>query len=298
MFTIGKIYHVVHVVSNLDAADKWYDSIFSPNRYYHGYMDEAKRDASLLAIGDFVMEPVAVAKVPGAEDSALGRFFARFGPRLHSVAWFVDSVPNAFDKFRQHNVRMYGADGIPLKAPKPGRAFFTHPKDTYGTLEFAPHGGLRPDSDPRLKPGWSTAFWRDQHPLGMQRASHMTTLVRDLDKATAFYRDVVGGTLLHEEAIAGRKSSVYFALGNETVMELAQPLSSSSAEGRELERCGEGLYSVTIKVNDIRKAESFLRSKRMRIEAQDGGSFVLNREDSLGAVLGFTERQLPNDHRQ
>ena len=297
MFTIGKVYHVVHVVSDLDAADAWYDEIFSPHRYYRGYMAEALRDASLLAIGDFVMEPVAMAKVPGAEDSAIGRFYRRFGPRFHSVAWFVDSVENAFETLNAHNVRMYTAGGEFLKAPKPGRAVFTHPKDTYGTLEFARYGGLQPDRDPRLKPGWSTAFWRDEHPLGIERVSHMTTLVRDLSKATSFYLDVIGGRILDAVEIRGRKRSAYIALGDETVMEIAEPLSPSSPEGREIEMSGETIYSVTFKVKDLAKAKSFLDSKNVRTESAEADTIVIDREQSMGAVIGFTQRRLPSDLR-
>ena len=242
MFKIGMVYHVVHVVSDLDAADAWYDEVFAPNRYYRGYNAEAMRDASLLAIGDFVMEVVAPAKVPGVENSALGRFSARFGQRLHSVAWFVDSVPEVFKALSRHNVRMYSLGGDRLEEPRPGRAVWTHPKDTHGMLEFSPHGGLSPHLDPRLKPGWSTAFWRDEHPLGIERVSHFTAVVRDLAKAKPFYEEALGGNLLHEEEVADRKRSSYFALGDVSVMEAAEPLSSSGPEGRELERAGEALY--------------------------------------------------------
>ena len=294
MFKIGMVYHVVHVVRDLAEADAWYDRIFSPKRYYHGYMAEAMRDASLLAIGDFVMEPVALAKVPGAEGSAIGKFYARFGARLHSVAWFVDSMASAFETLSGSNVRMYSAGGDALKELRAGRAVFTHPKDTYGILEFAPLGGLQPDRDPRLKPDWSAAFWRDEHPLGIEGASHFTTLVRDLAKATPFYTDVLGGRRILEEETAGRKRSAYFALGEETVMEVAEPLSPAAPEGQELEMCGETIYSVTFKVKDLGAAASFLESQKVRVEPDGSGSMVLNREDSLGAVLGFTERSLPS----
>ena len=292
MFKIGMVYHVVHVVSDLDAADAWYDEVFAPIRYYRGYMAEAMRDASLLAIGDFVMEPVSPAKVPGAEESALGRFHARFGQRLHSVAWFVDSVDEAFRTLTEHNVRMYSTGGDLLREPRPGRAVWTHPKDTYGILEFAPFGGLSKDLDPRLKPGWSTAFWRDEHPLGIEGVSHFTTVVSNLAKATSFYEGALGGELLHREETEGRKRSSYFALGDVSIMEAAEPLSPSSPEGREIERSGETLYSVTFKVRDVHKAAGFLRSKNVRFEPEGPETIVIDREDAWGAVLGFTERDL------
>ena len=81
-------------------------------------------------------------------------------------------------------------------------------------------------------------------------------------------------------------------------MEAAEPLSSSGPEGRELERAGEALYAVTFKVKDVQKAADFLRSKNVRFESKDAETIVLDREDAMGAVLGFTQRRLPNDLRE
>jgi hypothetical protein len=55
MFKIGKLFHLTHVVSDLNAADAWYDEIFSDCRFYRGDMKPAAREASLLTIGDCVI---------------------------------------------------------------------------------------------------------------------------------------------------------------------------------------------------------------------------------------------------
>jgi hypothetical protein len=47
----------------------------------------------------------------------------------------------------------------------------------------------------------------------------------------------------------------------------------------------------------VPKAADFLRSKKLRIEAQSGDSLLLNQEDTFGLVVGFTERAVPNDPR-
>ena len=72
MFKIGKIFHLTHVVKDLAACDRWYDEIFAVNRFYHGYEKLAAREASLVLIGDLVMEPVMLAKVPDAERTPIG----------------------------------------------------------------------------------------------------------------------------------------------------------------------------------------------------------------------------------
>ncbi len=150
----------------------------------------------------------------------------------------------------------------------------------------------------RLHPGWSAAFWRDQHPLGIERASHITVLVNDLGQGKSFFQDVLGGKLIHEEQTPGRKSSAYVAVGEDTVVEVAQPLSASTPEARELEKGGEGLYCyVTFKTRDLARAADFLLSKNQRFESRDATSLVLNREDSFGIGVGFTQRQIPRDPR-
>jgi len=78
---------------------------------------------------------------------------------------------------------------------------------------------------------------------------------------------------------------------------VAQPLSAASPEGRDMEQAGEGIYSVTFKTKDLKQAADFLQAKKQRIELQGPDSLVLNRDDTFGMVIGFTQRQIPNDPR-
>ena len=57
MFKVGKEFHLLHVVSDLDAVDGWYDEVFAVRRFVRNSMKAAMRKASLVLIGDFVMEP-------------------------------------------------------------------------------------------------------------------------------------------------------------------------------------------------------------------------------------------------
>jgi catechol 2,3-dioxygenase-like lactoylglutathione lyase family enzyme len=297
MFKIGKLFHLTHVVDNLRDADTWYDEVFSACRYYRGYMRAAMRNASVLAIGDCPLEAIQTAPVPGAENSAIGKFHARFGQHFHSIAWYVESIEDTFNQLSKHNIRQVDMVGRPAKGPfgKRNIAVWTHPKDTHGAIEFAQVEDF--SIDVRLHPSWSSAFWRDRHPLGIERASHITVLVRDLGKGKAFYQDVLGGKLLHEEETGGRKKSAFVAVGENTVVELVQPLAAQSPEARDLEHAGEGLYAVIFKTIDLARAAEFLQSKKQRFESRSADSLVIKREDSFGIGVGFTERRIPNDAR-
>jgi catechol 2,3-dioxygenase-like lactoylglutathione lyase family enzyme len=297
MFKIGKLFHLTHVVDSLRECDRWYDEVFAACRYYRGYMRAAMRNASVLAVGDTPLEAIQTAPVPGAENSAIGKFHARYGQHFHSIAWYVESIEDCFNHLSRHNIRQVDMVGRPAKGPfgKRNIAVWTHPKDTHGAIEFAQVEDF--SIDVRLHPSWSAAFWRDRHPLGIERASHITVVVRDLDKAKAFYRDVLGGKPLHEEQTAGHKKSAYIAVGEDTVVELAQPLSPQTPEARDLEHAGEGLYAVTFKTKDLTRAAEFLQSKKQRIETHSADTLVLNRNDTFGIGIAFTERRIPNDPR-
>ena len=296
MFKIGKVFHLTHLVDDLDACDRWYDQVFAVNRFYRGYEKAAVRDASLIAIGEVVMEPLSLAKVPDAEKSPIGKFKARFGQRFHSIAWYVDNVGELAEQFARHNVRMYNLIGNPVKLPlRPGSAIWTQPRQTHGLLEFAEIPEFTTDS--RLQPGWSPVFWRERHPLGIERVSHITVLVKELAPALTLYRDVLRGTVIHEELEAGKRKSSFVAVGADSVVELHQPLSADSPEGRDLAQNGDSIYGVTFKTINLKKATEFLRSKNQRIESESGDSIVLNQQDTFGMVVGFTERSIPNDPR-
>jgi catechol 2,3-dioxygenase-like lactoylglutathione lyase family enzyme len=296
MFKIGKLFHLTHLVDDLDACDQWYDEVFSCNRFYRGYEKLAVRDASLLTIGELVMEPLSLAKVPDAEKSPIGKFKARFGQRFHSIAWYVEDVADLAAQFDRHQIHMFNLVGKQVKAPiRTGTAIWSQPRQTHGLLEFAEIP--RFSTDARLQPGWSSAFWRERHPLGIERALHVTVLVQEIAPAVFFYRDVLKGRLFHEEEKPGDRKSAFVAVGTDTVVEIRQPLAANSPESRDLAQNGDSIYGVTFKTINIPKAAEFLRAKRMRIEAQTGDSIVLNRDDTFGMVVGFTERSLPGDPR-
>ena len=122
-------------------------------------------------------------------------------------------------------------------------------------------------------------------------------MVKDLRAATKFYCDVLGGKLIHEHETTGRKRSAYVAIGEDTIVELAQPISSDTAEARDLEKNGEGVHALTFKTRNVARASDFLKSKLLKPEPDGAGEVLLGREQAFGMVIGFTERPIPGDPR-
>jgi hypothetical protein len=105
MFKIGKLFHLTHVVSDLAAVDKWYDDVFGVTRFYRGYEKMAGRDASLIAIGEVIMEPMMPARVAYLLNPSGKKFHDRFGEHFHSIAWYVDDVTEISAQLEKHAVQ-------------------------------------------------------------------------------------------------------------------------------------------------------------------------------------------------
>jgi hypothetical protein len=169
---IGKLFHIIHMTGDLPALEAWYDDVFSVRRGFldHHYMEGEKRDASLVVLGDCVIEPLSPAfGVEGWDVMPLGRFYQRFGNHWHSIAWYTDDAGEIWQRCTDNGVRVYVEGGVrTTERPSPQAAIMTHPKDTIAQLEFMnPVGTLMEDMDPRLKPGWDPNWWADNHPLGL-----------------------------------------------------------------------------------------------------------------------------------
>jgi catechol 2,3-dioxygenase-like lactoylglutathione lyase family enzyme len=295
MFKIGKLFHLTQVVGDLERIDRWHDDVFAAERFYHGYEELAGRDASLVVIGDVVLEPMMPAGVEPLRNPSVKRFHERFGQHAHSIAWYVDDVNAISARLDDAGYRLFNLVGKQVKPPHKASAVWTHPKETPGQLEFAVYGEVV--LDPRMKTGWSSDRWR-RHPLGIEGTSSIGIVVSDMTKAKRLYCDVLGGTLIHEEHVADRKESAFVAVGDETVVELARPLSPDGVEGRELAKYGEGIYSLIFRTNDIDRARDFLGAKDQHAAADGPDTIVLAAEQAFGMRLGFTRRVLPNDPRR
>ncbi|MBV8139671.1 MAG: hypothetical protein JO121_29170 [Deltaproteobacteria bacterium] len=291
MFKVGKEFHLLHVVSDLDVVDGWYDEIFAVRRFVRNTMKAAMRKASLVLIGDFVLEPAQPLRhMQGWERSALGRFYSKYGQHFHSIAWYVDDLTEMCLRLTEQKIRLFDMVGnAVIKPSRRDGAVWTHPQDTHAAFEFAavPKFFI----DPRLQPGWTTDYWRDRHPLGIEGASHMTVLFRNLEDSRLVYEKALGAEVIHHGQIPGRKRSLYFAVGEDTVVEAAQPLSSTTPEGKDLARAGEGIFSVTFKTRNLERAADYLRSKAQEF-TEEGDSLVLNSDQAFGMTIGFTESNL------
>jgi catechol 2,3-dioxygenase-like lactoylglutathione lyase family enzyme len=293
-FAVGKLFHLAHLVEDLDAVDRWYDDIFACERFYRKFEKAAQREASLLVISDMLMEPIMPSAAPEAAGTPLRKFRDRFGNRLHSIAWYVDDIRACSAHLAAHGIRQVGLTGKPVTDPTKAVAVWTHPRDTRALWEFCEPGFA---ADPRLEPGWSARRWRDEHPLRIERTAYLTVLFEDVEDAAALYGDALGGRLLHREEEPGERRSAFYAVGEETVIEAQQPLRSTSAAGRDLAANGEGVHALVFASADLTGAASFLEGAGQRLTGRTTDTFWIDPRDSFGLTVGFTSRRIPGDGR-
>ena len=302
---ITDLFHIIHVSETLEPLDAFYDDVFGPRR---GIMDGnysamEKRDASLVAIGNCIIEPMAPSKnVEGWDVMPVGRFWKKFGSHWHSLAWYCTETGAIWDQLVPRGVRMVTDGGNPLDGRPTGErsatsngSLFTHPKDTGTQLEFYPH--VMP-SDPRFAPGWDGEWWAANHPLGLRRLAYATLVVRDMDRAVDMYVGGLGGKLLHEDtsALTGTRN-VYVLIGADTIVELASPAGGDSLAGQDLAAYGDMLHAVAFRVNSLQAAEKHLADKGIGIIARDDQTIVADPQKTFGAPFRFTTWDVPGDPR-
>jgi methylmalonyl-CoA/ethylmalonyl-CoA epimerase len=90
---------------------------------------------------------------------------------------------------------------------------------------------------------------------------HVAIAVKDLDKAIAHYRDVLGLELAEIEEVPEQQvRTAIFGHGSGRV-ELICPTSPDTSVAKFLEKRGEGMHHICIEVEDIEASMAALREK-------------------------------------
>jgi hypothetical protein len=308
-FKIGPVFHLIHMSDDFWQLNDWYAEVFDPIEYTKRSSDESPfptwnvelRDASLITMADVCFEPMSPSRfIEGWDKLPVGRFYNKFGRHWHSIAWYVDDILELYHSLKERNVRFFfnGGGNDSTREPAPSDALFTHPKDSCGALELMQ--GPRPDvvKDPRFLPGYNPGHWVQDHPLGLQRLAYITVVVHDLDKGKGVYVDALNGQLLLEnDSPLTMTRNAYVAVGDDTIVELAQPLEADTIAGRDLAKNGDIMHAVTFQVADLERAERHLASKGVRILGRDDTTLVADPGTTFGAPFRFTAATIPGDPR-
>jgi len=127
--------------------------------------------------------------------------------------------------------------------------------------------------------------------IGVNSFHHIAIAVRNLKEAKAFYQDVMGAQLVSEDYLeAEQRNAAFLDLGG-VLIELMEPTSSDGALAKFIERHGEGVHSVGLKVNNLAEAASRLEEKGVRIVGRQAAPpyAFTHPKDTFGTMIEISE---------
>lgn len=121
---------------------------------------------------------------------------------------------------------------------------------------------------------------------------HIGIAVSKIEQALGLYCDVLGLNLDDVYVVEEQRVKVAFlSTGGETRLELLEPLDRESPVAKFIERRGEGVHHITLKVRNIEAVLQELRNKGLRLidekprKGAEGSKIAFIHPKSTGNVL-------------
>jgi len=131
----------------------------------------------------------------------------------------------------------------------------------------------------------------------IEKVDHIAIAVKDIDESLKFFCDGLGLSCKKIEEVEGQKVKVAFIPIGDTNIELVQATDPESAVAKFIEKKGEGIQHVALRVKDIEKVIQFLKDKGVELidaiprKGAHGSKIVfLHPKSSHGALIELVER--------
>ncbi len=264
--------HTISMASNdIDAVKKTYMDVLgmAPPARTTVYEKGRYREHSFL-IGDIVFEllqPLEGTDGPGG--GGMKRFLQRHGEGLYLITVAVDD-PEKYAKGLEakgvkvfwdvpdHGVTTAGTDKPYTTASEHPTHPLIHPRYTHGVLwELSRHNPkARRDPAPQNQP--------------FKKVRTISIACNDIDAALKTYTEVLGVEYIRSTRFPEGKYREHTLRMGDVVLELLQPLEGTEGPGggamkRFLQSRGEGLYLITVDVDDPEGYAKSLEAKGVRI---------------------------------
>lgn len=122
------------------------------------------------------------------------------------------------------------------------------------------------------------------------RIDHLGIAVRSIDTALEFYERRLGMCVSMRESVAQEKVNIAMLPAGDSRLELLEPAQPDSVIARFLDKHGEGLHHVALRVPDLAAAVERLKAGGARLvneprSGTDGHQYVFVHPASTGGVL-------------
>jgi methylmalonyl-CoA/ethylmalonyl-CoA epimerase len=129
----------------------------------------------------------------------------------------------------------------------------------------------------------------------IQKLDHIGIAVSNLEDALKIYRDMLGLKVEHTEDFEGMK--IAFIPIGDTEFELLQPTDPQGALAKFLEKRGEGIQHIAVRVDNVEKSLEELKAKGLQVIDQKprrgaGGASVafFHPKSTKGVLLEICQR--------
>jgi methylmalonyl-CoA/ethylmalonyl-CoA epimerase len=127
---------------------------------------------------------------------------------------------------------------------------------------------------------------------------HIGIAVKDLEAAKAFYSGVLGIKAQGEETVEQQKVKVCFIPCGDSELELLESTSPDGPIGKFIEKNGEGIQHIALRVDNIEAALADLKAQNVRLIDESprygaGGASIafIHPKATGGILLEISERK-------
>ena len=130
------------------------------------------------------------------------------------------------------------------------------------------------------------------------RVDHIGIAVKDIEQAKKFYTEFLGLKALGEEVVEAQKVKVCFIPCGDSEIELLESTSPDGPIAKHIEKKGEGIQHIALRVDNIEAAIADLMAKGVRMIDEKprygaGGAKIafVHPKSTGGILLEISERQ-------
>ena len=130
------------------------------------------------------------------------------------------------------------------------------------------------------------------------RVDHIGIAVKDIEQAKKFYTEFLGMKALGEEVVEEQKVKVCFIRCGDSEIELLESTSPDGPIAKHIEKKGEGIQHIALRVDNIEAAIADLMAKGVRMIDEKprygaGGAKIafVHPKSTGGILLEISERQ-------
>jgi methylmalonyl-CoA epimerase len=131
----------------------------------------------------------------------------------------------------------------------------------------------------------------------IKKLDHIGVAVSDIDEALKFFSDALGLKCEHVEEVVEQKVKIAFIPAGDVNLELVQATESDSAIAKFIDKNGEGIQHIALKVDDIEVALKRLKEKNIELidsiprKGAHGSKIAfLHPKSTHGVLLELVER--------